>query len=188
MEEEKKKMSTVILGSALCFLVVGAAAATDATLSQKCLAQFQKVAMCLPFVTEKAPAPTKDCCAAATDLKDTDPACLCYIVQQIHNGSSQAIKSMGIQESRLLQLPSACKLANASVAECPRLLHLAPNSPDAAIFTNTTSAAATTSPGTGTPSLMPASNGFWHNPQLRASLFIATSIFFVAFPPGLLSM
>lgn len=89
------------------------------TIAEKCAAEFQKVTQCLSFVTAKAAAPSKDCCSSVTELKDTDPACLCYIIEQVHNGSNPAVKSMGVQESRLLQLPSACKLANASITECP---------------------------------------------------------------------
>ncbi|GFP95572.1 non-specific lipid transfer protein GPI-anchored 1 [Phtheirospermum japonicum] len=104
----------------LCLaVIVIAAGGADESLAAKCSAQFQKVTQCLPFATAKAAAPSKDCCDSVTDLKASDPACLCFIIQQIHNGSNAAVKSMGVQETRLLQLPSVCKLANASVSECP---------------------------------------------------------------------
>ncbi|GMN49249.1 hypothetical protein TIFTF001_018416 [Ficus carica] len=75
-------------------------------------------------------------------------------MQQTHNGNDK-IKSMGIQETKLLALPSACAVKNATLTECPKLLGLSPNSPDAAIFTNASTAvpAASTTPaatGTGT--------------------------------------
>ncbi|KAI3467714.1 hypothetical protein Pfo_024377 [Paulownia fortunei] len=179
----EKKTSTRFLAMLLCFVVLGMTAGADDSIASKCSAEFQKVTQCLPFVTAKAAAPSKDCCDSVTDLKESDPACLCYIIQQIHNGSNAAVKSMGVQESRLLQLPSACKLANASVSECPKLLHLPPNSTDAAIFTNTSTATTTTpvaTPGTSSPTT--ASNGFWHKPQLAGCITVATAIFFLAFP------
>ncbi|KAK6160414.1 hypothetical protein DH2020_003795 [Rehmannia glutinosa] len=153
----------------LCLAVLGVmAGAADESIATKCSAQFQKVTQCLPFATAKAAAPSKDCCDSVTDLKETNPACLCFIIQQIHNGTNAAVKSMGVQESRLLQLPSACKLANASISECPKLLHMPPNSPDAAIFTNSSAATATTTPiaTPSSPTTTTANNGFWHKPQL----------------------
>ncbi|CAA2991387.1 non-specific lipid transfer GPI-anchored 1 [Olea europaea subsp. europaea] len=179
---EAKCLATLIVFMAVCggFTAGGA----DTALANKCSAEFQKVMACLTFATGKAAAPSKECCDSVSDLKETDPACLCFVIQQIHNGSNPAIKQMGVQESRLLQLPSACKLANASVSECPKLLHLPANSSDAAIFTNAN--ATTTPPGTSSPTTAADSNGFRHGPQQLAGILAITitSIFFYAFPAG----
>lgn len=94
----------------------------DKSLGDKCGAEFQKVAACLTYATGKAPSPSKECCDAAKDIKEHEPVCLCYIIEQIHKGSSPQLKSMGIQEDKLLQLPSACKLTNASISNCPSKL------------------------------------------------------------------
>ncbi|KAL7135096.1 hypothetical protein ABFS83_11G070600 [Erythranthe nasuta] len=181
-------MENKIAVALLCFLVVAAvAAAAEDSLAVKCSSEFTKVTPCLPFVTAKAAAPSKDCCSSVEDLKESDPACLCYIIQQIHNGTNAAVKSMGVQESRLLQLPSSCKLANASVAECPKLLHLPPNSSDAAIFTNNSSTTATTPVATpATPSSTSTGDGFRHKPQLTAVpiITLVITLFFHAFPIG----
>ncbi|XP_057776975.1 non-specific lipid transfer protein GPI-anchored 1 [Salvia miltiorrhiza] len=176
------KTSAKLAAAALCFAVLGVLAAGAAeSIADKCAAEFQKVTQCLSFVTAKAAAPSKDCCTSVTELKDDDPACLCYIIQQVHNGSNAAVKSMGVQESRLLQLPSACKLANASTTQCPKLLNLPPNSPDAAIFTNASTNATTTpvaTPGaTGAPS-----KGDWQKPGVAGCLTVAMAIFVHAFP------
>ncbi|KAL2253766.1 UNVERIFIED_CONTAM: Non-specific lipid transfer protein GPI-anchored 1 [Sesamum indicum] len=116
MEIKKSSSTRLVLAALLC---LAALAGADDSIAGKCSSEFTKVTQCLPFVTAKAAVPTKECCDSVTDLKDTNPACICYIIQQIHNGSNAAVKSMGVQESRLLQLQSACKLANASVSECP---------------------------------------------------------------------
>ncbi|XP_042063221.1 non-specific lipid transfer protein GPI-anchored 1-like [Salvia splendens] len=164
----------------LWIAVVGIMAAGGAeTIAEKCASEFQKVTPCLSFVTAKAKAPGKECCSSATELQDEDPACLCYIIQQVHNGSNAAIKSMGVQEARLLQLPAACSLANASLSECPKLLNLPPNSPEAAIFTTNASATPTPTPvGTpGTPSTTAApSNGDWRKPQVAGCVAMAISL------------
>lgn len=86
--------------------------------ADKCNKDFTKVASCLNYARGIASAPTKDCCTSVKEIRDDDPVCLCYFIQQTHNGSEQ-IKSFGIKEERLLQLPSACSLKNASVTNCP---------------------------------------------------------------------
>uniref|UniRef100_A0A803PHS9 Bifunctional inhibitor/plant lipid transfer protein/seed storage helical domain-containing protein n=1 Tax=Cannabis sativa TaxID=3483 RepID=A0A803PHS9_CANSA len=129
------------------------------SIPEKCGSDFQKLAVCLTYATGKAATPTKDCCDSVKGIKDSEPECLCFIMQQTHSGNDK-IKSMGIQETKLIQLPSTCALKNASLAECPKLLGLAPNSPDAAIFTNAnatsaTPAASATPSTTGTGSSQP---------------------------------
>ncbi|CAA3029989.1 Hypothetical predicted protein [Olea europaea subsp. europaea] len=170
----------------ICFFlfilnVCGLVASTS--LYEQCSKEFQKLSPCLPFATAKAAEPTKDCCDMAASIRDSHPACLCYIIQQIHNGSNPEIKNLGVQEARLLQLPSACKLANSSVSECPKLLGLPPNSPGVAIFTNSSNAAGR---GTSSPATSDSSNGFWHQPQIEGPMAIAMSIFHYAFSLGLL--
>ncbi|XP_051122607.1 non-specific lipid transfer protein GPI-anchored 1 [Andrographis paniculata] len=179
---EMNPLAAAVAAAAL--LCLGMASAADNSLATKCAAEFQKVTQCLPFATNKAAEPSKQCCDAVAELKNTDPACLCFIIQQIHNGSNEAVKSMGVQEERLLQLPSACKLANASVAECPKLLHLAPNSPDAAIFNNVTAAPTTAAPSGGGGSSAPAKDdGIRLEPQLIGCVVVAAAaLLLVGFP------
>ncbi|CAL5398393.1 unnamed protein product [Camellia sinensis] len=100
---------------ALLVLVCGEAVTTE----KKCGDDFTKVTTCMAFATGKSDTPTKECCTSVTEIKQSDPECLCYFIQQTHSGS-QSVKSLGIQESRLLLLPSACKLTNASVSDCPK--------------------------------------------------------------------
>lgn len=87
-------------------------------LAQKCSQVVEKVIPCLNFATGKAPTPSKECCDATTAIKESNPECLCYIIQQTHKGSPES-KRMGIQEAKLLQLPSACNVKNASITDCP---------------------------------------------------------------------
>ncbi|XP_020229846.1 non-specific lipid transfer protein GPI-anchored 1 [Cajanus cajan] len=107
-------------------------------LAAKCNLLVQKVIPCMNYATGQAAVPTKGCCEATSEIKTSNPECLCFAIQQTHKGSPE-VKSMGIQEARLLQLPTACNLKNASTTNCPKLLGLSPNSPDAAIFRNASS-------------------------------------------------
>ncbi|XP_022151765.1 non-specific lipid transfer protein GPI-anchored 1 [Momordica charantia] len=166
----------------LLLAVAVAAAEDEGNLKEECSNDFQKVVSCFDFATGKAVAPTKECCDSVKVIKDSKPECLCFFIQQTHNGNQQ-IKSLGIQETKLLQLPSVCSLKNSSVSYCPKLLGIPANSTDAAIFSNTTSpatpAATTTSPsgksGTETVAKPPAG---------LMAMAIAV-VFFTAFPAAI---
>lgn len=99
-------------------MACGLVGTEGAGIEEKCGADFQKVVVCLSYATGKAATPTKECCESVKGIKEKDPECLCYIMLQTHKGNDQ-IKSMGIQEAKLLQLPSACALQNASLTDCP---------------------------------------------------------------------
>ncbi|KAL0539126.1 hypothetical protein IC582_023304 [Cucumis melo] len=114
--------------------------AEEENLKEECSNDFEKVVSCFAYATGKAAAPTEECCDSIEGIKESKPKCLCFFIQQTHNGNQQ-IKSLGIQEIKLLQLPSVCHLKNSSVSYCPKLLGLPANSPDAAIFSNLTSPA-----------------------------------------------
>ncbi|KAH8522480.1 hypothetical protein H0E87_003212 [Populus deltoides] len=158
------------------------------SLSQECSSDVQKVMGCLSYATGKANTPPKDCCSAVQGIKDSDPKCLCYTIQQAHNASSQ-FKSFGVQEAKLLQLPTACQLQNASLSFCPKLLGLSPGSADAAIFTNaSTSATPAVSTGTGKSQGDDSSTGIQLRPPLAGLLMIVAAIFVFAFPAGPASM
>nr|WBK62784.1 LTP1 [Colobanthus quitensis] len=155
------------------------------SLTAECSTAIQQVTSCLSYATGKATEPTKDCCTAVGSMKDKQPVCLCFFIGQAHNGS-QEIKSLGIQEPKLMQLPSACHLANASIAECPKLLGISPSSPAAAIFMHNTTTSPTvgatslpSSSSTATPAAAGATNSskFNHDLSFLGGLVLALFIF-----------
>ncbi|KAI9125719.1 hypothetical protein K1719_003137 [Acacia pycnantha] len=183
-------LSLVLLGGS----VVGAAD----DLVTKCGQFVQKVTPCLSFAQGQAAVPTKDCCDAAASIKQSSPECMCFIIQQTHKGNEQS-KSLGIREDKLLQLPSACKM-KANVSNCPKLLGLPADSPDAAIFKTTNSSSASTAPAGGAndtttttnsgDSTSPGSVGSTLQSPLFANvLVVALAVLLAAFPTsGFLSV
>ncbi|KAG7593130.1 Bifunctional inhibitor/plant lipid transfer protein/seed storage helical domain superfamily [Arabidopsis thaliana x Arabidopsis arenosa] len=128
-----------------------AAPAGGGALADECSQDFQKVTLCLDFATGKATTPSKKCCDAVEDIKERDPKCLCFVIQQAKTGG-QALKDLGVQEDKLIQLPTSCQLHNASITNCPKLLGLSPSSPDAAVFTsNATTSTTPVAPGGKSP-------------------------------------
>ncbi|XP_050373959.1 non-specific lipid transfer protein GPI-anchored 1 [Argentina anserina] len=185
-------MEKMLMCLAVVTMLVWGSAGAAETVAQKCSDQFQKVAVCLTYATGKAATPTKECCESVKGLKETEPECLCYVIQQAGSGSDQ-IKKMGIQVAKLLQLPTACSLKDANASNCPALLGLAPNSPDAAIFTNgTTTSTATPSSNSTTISgqsapdtATAASNGVKLGPGYAGlAAAVAVPIVFLAFSPA----
>ncbi|XP_039013185.1 non-specific lipid transfer protein GPI-anchored 1-like [Hibiscus syriacus] len=191
-KKKKKIMALSVIG--VLFLCVAVMAADESELTTECSKDFQSVMTCLGFAQGKVATPTKECCSSVSGIKENKPKCLCYILQQTQSGA-QSLKSLGVQEAKLFELPSACQLKNASVTYCPKLLGLSPNSPEAAIFTDSSSKA-TTKPSTpatstGNPSSAVAksdskSSGTKigsHFVSSTAALLVATAaVFFFASP------
>ncbi|KAJ4871785.1 Non-specific lipid transfer protein GPI-anchored 1 [Raphanus sativus] len=132
-----------------------AAPAGGGSLLDECSKDIQTVTLCLDFATGKAPNPSKKCCDAIEGIKEKDPKCLCFLIQQAKSGG-QAFKDLGIQEAKLIQLPTSCQLHNASISNCPKLLGILPSSPEAAVFTTSNATSTTPSAPGGTSPATPA--------------------------------
>ncbi|TYH78422.1 hypothetical protein ES332_D04G225200v1 [Gossypium tomentosum] len=193
------KMGFIVLALMVVSAATVVTAADESGLANECSKDFQSVMTCLSFAQGKAASPSKECCNSVAGIKENKPKCLCYILQQTQTSGAQNLKSLGVQEDKLFQLPSACQLKNASVSDCPKLLGLSPSSPDAAIFTNSSSKATTpsTSATTATPSSAAdktdsKSSGTKLGPHFvvsTAALLVATAaVFFLVFPAGFASI
>ncbi|CAM0871452.1 unnamed protein product [Alopecurus aequalis] len=96
----------------------------------ECADQLVGLAPCLQYVQGQARAPAPDCCGGLRQVLDKSPKCLCVLVKD-KDDPNLGIK---INASLALALPSACGATKANVSHCPELLHIPPNSKDAAIF------------------------------------------------------
>ncbi|KAL7606915.1 non-specific lipid transfer protein GPI-anchored 1 [Lactuca sativa] len=173
------------LFTVVCIVICGSGIGGSAqSLADQCASKLPEVMTCVAFASGKESTPQKKCCDSVTEMKESNPACLCFLIQQIHNGTNPALKSMNIQEARLLQLPSACKIAGASISDCPKLLKLPPNSPDAAIFSNVTTTP-TTSPATGgttsSTSTSPSHGFKYEAPMFLGSAIVSLLMFYVLY-------
>ncbi|XP_052186808.1 non-specific lipid transfer protein GPI-anchored 14-like [Diospyros lotus] len=96
---------------------------------QECADQLLGLATCLPYVGGDAKTPTIDCCSGLKQVLHTGKKCLCILVKD-RNDPNLGLK---INATLALSLPAACH-APTNISECPGLLKLAPNSPDAKVF------------------------------------------------------
>ncbi|KAK9170535.1 hypothetical protein Syun_002675 [Stephania yunnanensis] len=111
-------------------LVIGFVSSADYAEDRKeCTSQLIGLATCLPYVGGSAQAPTPACCKGLETVLSMSKKCLCVLIKD-RNDPNIGFK---INSTLALKLPSVCKSA-ISIADCPALLHLAPNSPDAQVF------------------------------------------------------
>ncbi|KAM0834372.1 hypothetical protein ACQ4PT_063634 [Festuca glaucescens] len=96
----------------------------------ECADQLVGLAPCLQYVQGEARSPAPDCCGGLRQVLGKSPKCLCVLVKD-KDDPNLGIK---INASLALALPSACGATKANVSHCPELLHIPPNSKDAAIF------------------------------------------------------
>ncbi|CAL1414479.1 unnamed protein product [Linum trigynum] len=118
----------------VCLIVASLAitAATAATLQDaetECAQHLTDLAACIPYVSGTAKKPTPECCQDAKKLKETEPKCLCVLIKE----STDPSMGLPINTTLALEMPSACNI-DAKVSNCPTLLNISPDSPDAKIF------------------------------------------------------
>ncbi|MCD7449140.1 hypothetical protein HAX54_003569 [Datura stramonium] len=125
-----KKLSVVV-----CMLVVtlaavgGGAMATMEDDEKDCADQLGNLAACVPYVSGTAKKPTPECCEDTQKVKAAKPKCLCVLIKE----STDPSLGLPINTTLALQMPSACNI-DAKVSDCPSILKIPADSPDAKIF------------------------------------------------------
>ncbi|CAL5425694.1 unnamed protein product [Camellia sinensis] len=129
MDSKYERWSLVVVGL-LLMMMVGFAESDLAKDREECATQLVGLSTCLPYVEGKATgAPTLDCCTGLKQVLQNSKKCLCILVKD-RNDPSLGLK---INATLALGLPTACHTP-ANISQCPALLNLAPNSPDAKVF------------------------------------------------------
>ncbi|XP_076953491.1 non-specific lipid transfer protein GPI-anchored 1-like [Bidens hawaiensis] len=182
---------SVLVAMVTLVLACGNFGVAEDSLAEQCSSKLTAVMTCVGFATGQEAKPQPKCCDSVKDMKDSNPACLCFFILQIHNGTNPMLKTIKVQESRLLQLSSECNIANASISDCPELLKLPSNSSDAAIFKRNTTivpptsgrtpSSTTTSPS-GTNALKYSAPGIQRStwiPLAFLLIFSSTNVFHV---------
>lgn len=127
MKSNKGKLCLITL--ALVSLMFECAISDDAKDKQECTNALVGLATCLPYVGGNAKFPTPDCCSGLKEVLKTNKKCLCLVIKDRNDPDL----GLSINVTLALGLPSVCN-APANISECPALLHLDPNSPDAQVF------------------------------------------------------
>ncbi|KAL0335982.1 UNVERIFIED_CONTAM: hypothetical protein Sradi_4810100 [Sesamum radiatum] len=151
METIRKNPVSIIF---IMLAITGFLSAVAANLEEDekdCAEQLTNLAACIPFVSGTAKQPTKECCDDTKKVKTAQPKCLCVLIKE----SSDPSMGLPINTTLALQMPAACNI-DAKVSDCPSLLNLPADSPDAKIFkvdsADSSTAASTDSPSGSTAS------------------------------------
>ncbi|KAK4416160.1 protein YLS3 [Sesamum alatum] len=96
---------------------------------EECADSLVGLATCLPYVGGTAKTPTPDCCSGLKEVLKTNNKCLCLVIKDRNDPDL----GLNINVTLALGLPAVCN-APANISQCPALLKLPPNSPDAQIF------------------------------------------------------
>ncbi|XP_047977806.1 non-specific lipid transfer protein GPI-anchored 14-like isoform X2 [Salvia hispanica] len=96
---------------------------------EACAQSLVGLATCLPYVGGTAKSPTPDCCNGLKQLLKTNKKCLCVVIKDRNDPDL----GLNINVTLALSLPHICN-APANISQCPALLNLPPNSPDAQVF------------------------------------------------------
>ncbi|KAL5729411.1 hypothetical protein ACHQM5_002370 [Ranunculus cassubicifolius] len=136
----EKSMICVVI---MVFFVV-ASTGTMEDDEKDCAEQLANLAACIPYVSGTADAPTKKCCEDTMKVKNDKPKCLCVLIKE----STDPAMGLPVNTTLAIKMPSVCKI-DAKVSDCPTILKLAPDSPDAKIFKD--AGGATGTPSTASP-------------------------------------
>ncbi|GAB4856120.1 hypothetical protein Ancab_024760 [Ancistrocladus abbreviatus] len=127
------KLAYLVVLVSIIIVLVGSSGADDQFTKdkQECAPQLGVLAPCLPYVSgdNGDKTPTIDCCTALKQVVNASRKCLCLLVKYKDDPSL----GLKINTTNALSLPAVCH-APANMSECPALLHLAPNSPEAKMF------------------------------------------------------
>ncbi|KAL8026814.1 hypothetical protein ABFX02_14G053200 [Erythranthe guttata] len=135
----------------VCILVVlfGIAKCDIEKDKEKCANELLGISTCLPYVGGEAKAPSMDCCTGFKQVLRDNIECICILIKD-RDDPSLGLK---INATLALGLPTRCHApTNQTVQDCPAILHLPPNSPDAKVFEDlakTTKKSNVTSPAPG---------------------------------------
>ncbi|KAI4383721.1 hypothetical protein MLD38_009526 [Melastoma candidum] len=80
-----------------------------------CTSYFTNLTDCLPYVVQGSnlTKPDKACCPELAGLVDSNPVCLCSLLQQA--------SSFGVDVNRAMKLPAACSVSTPPISLCPEL-------------------------------------------------------------------
>ncbi|KAL3615404.1 hypothetical protein CASFOL_041065 [Castilleja foliolosa] len=133
----------------LILIVLAFTSSDDSKDKEECGQPLVGLATCLTYVGGTAKAPTPDCCSGLKQVLKTNKKCLCVVIKDRNDPDL----GLNINATLALGLPDVCN-APANVSQCPALLNLPPNSPEAQIFYQTgqkSNNTAATSPIAGGP-------------------------------------
>ncbi|CAN6181407.1 unnamed protein product [Urochloa humidicola] len=138
------------MGTALAMtsLVVVLGFSMAAAQGNGCSSVMMTLSPCMDFISSKAPTPGISCCSVLAGVVQTDPRCLCMVL----DGTATNF-GISINQTRALDLPGVCKVQAPPISQCtavPAAPAPTPSSKSAATEEERADAAADGPSGNGT--------------------------------------
>ncbi|NP_001151768.2 Non-specific lipid-transfer protein-like protein At5g64080 precursor [Zea mays] len=103
-------MTTSLLALALAALAFVSRAAAQ---GNGCSSVMMTLAPCMDFISSKASEPGISCCSVLAGVVQTDPRCLCMVL----DGTATSF-GIAINQTRALELPGVCKVKAPPLSQC----------------------------------------------------------------------
>ncbi|WOK97105.1 non-specific lipid-transfer protein-like protein [Canna indica] len=97
----------------LALALVAVLSARLASAQSGCTTVILSLAPCLSYISGNASAPSASCCSQLASVVQSNPACLCSIL----NGGASSF-GITINQTRALAMPAACKVQTPPVSQC----------------------------------------------------------------------
>ncbi|KAJ1287929.1 hypothetical protein BS78_02G048600 [Paspalum vaginatum] len=107
-------MTSLVLTLALAFSSMAAAQGNS------CSSVMMTLSPCMDFISTKSPDPGISCCSVLAGVVQTDPRCLCMVL----DGTATSF-GISINQTRALELPGICKVQAPPISQCTAV----PNAP-----------------------------------------------------------
>ncbi|RLN33463.1 non-specific lipid-transfer protein-like protein [Panicum miliaceum] len=144
-------MAARTMGTALAMAsLVALAFSQVAAQGNGCSSVMMTLSPCMDFISSKAPEPGISCCSVLAGVVQTDPRCLCMVLD-----GTAASFGISINQTRALELPGVCKVQAPAISQCtgiPTTPAPAPSSNSEATEEEEAEAAADAPSGNGTSS------------------------------------
>ncbi|KAL6647915.1 hypothetical protein ACP70R_015352 [Stipagrostis hirtigluma subsp. patula] len=100
----------------ICLVVVVLASSRAAAQGNGCSSVMMTLSPCLDFISSKTPEPGISCCSVLGGVVQTDPRCLCMVLD-----GSAASFGIAVNQTRAMELPGICKVQAPHISQCTGL-------------------------------------------------------------------
>nr|CAB3452051.1 unnamed protein product [Digitaria exilis] len=106
-------MGTTMVMISLVAVLVALACSQAAAQGNGCSSVMMTLSPCMDFISSKAPNPGISCCSVLAGVVQTDPRCLCMVLD-----GTAASFGISINQTRALDLPEVCKVQAPPISQC----------------------------------------------------------------------
>ncbi|XP_066392931.1 non-specific lipid transfer protein GPI-anchored 5-like isoform X2 [Miscanthus floridulus] len=167
-----RTMGTASVMTSLVVVLVALAFSRAAAQGSGCSSVMMTLSPCMDFISSKAPEPGISCCSVLAGVVQTDPLCLCMVL----DGTATSF-GISINQTRAMELPGVCKVKAPPISQCAGAPAPTPSNEAATAEGEEVEAAADSPSGNGTSSSTNSKNAA----SLMATMLIPTCVLLYVF-------